>query len=250
MALAGDHAIMVVKTNHARSPKAWLEEKMKDFPGGTWLTLEGRTQKNVDLLTIGYKYNSSKVLTFVLSRGAGSTVAGRPYQARFPDVYGNVHTRDVPRPRVLNTYFDHCGLVDSHNQARQGNLALEESWITCNPYFRIWTTFLGIGITDLWLVHRRFRHSYKKTTIKHFADEMAFALLRRAQQLEDESARESLRTLEKKEKEMQGEYEFCQADLPDTLYPSGEHRETQKRCGVYEKFHSNTMSSTTRPKKG
>ena len=118
MALAGDHAIMVVKTNHARFPKAWLDEHMKEFPGGTWLTLEGRTQKNVTLLTIRYKYNSSKVLTFVLSRGAGSTVTGRPYQARSPDVYENIHAQDIPKPQVFNTYFDHCGLVDSHNQAR------------------------------------------------------------------------------------------------------------------------------------
>ena len=56
--MAGNHAIMVVKTNHARLPKAQLEEQIKDFYGGTWLTLKGGTQKNADLLTIGYKYHS------------------------------------------------------------------------------------------------------------------------------------------------------------------------------------------------
>ena len=44
VALAGHHAIMVIKTNHARCPKAWLESKMSEFPGGTWIILEGRTK--------------------------------------------------------------------------------------------------------------------------------------------------------------------------------------------------------------
>ena len=106
---------------------------MADFPGGTWVVLEGRTHKNAGLLTIGYKYNSTKVLTFVLSRGAGSTVMGRPYQACFPDIYENAHTQDIPRPQVLNNCFDHCGLMDSHNQGRQAHLALEDFWVLHNP---------------------------------------------------------------------------------------------------------------------
>ena len=65
VAEAGDHAVMIVKTNHGRYPKAWLEEKMKDFPGGTWIVLQGKTKKGVYLLAIGYKY--SKKRCFVLS---------------------------------------------------------------------------------------------------------------------------------------------------------------------------------------
>ena len=144
---------------------------MEDLPGGTWIVLEGRTKKEVDLLSIGYKYNSSSVLTFVVTKGAGSTVAGRPYEARFPDVYGNVHARNVPRPEVLNKYFDHCNAVDAHNQARQGNLALEKSWIRCNPYYRIWTTFIGMQVTDLWQLHRSLKpRKFRLMSIKHFAD--------------------------------------------------------------------------------
>ena len=45
VALAGHHACMMVKTAHSRSPKKFLDETMKDFPGGTWITLEGRAQK-------------------------------------------------------------------------------------------------------------------------------------------------------------------------------------------------------------
>ena len=143
---------MEIKTIHGRLPKAWLEEQMKEFPSGTWIVLEGKTYKGSNLLSIGYKYNKSNILTFVFTHGAGSTEEGRPYQARFPDIFGNAHTRNAPRPKVLNTYYDDAVLVDSHNQARHIFLGLEECWVTQNPYFRIWTTFLGMCMTDLWKI--------------------------------------------------------------------------------------------------
>ena len=236
--MAGNHAIFVVKTNHARFPKAWLENTMKDFPGGTWVVLEGRTAKEADLLCLGYKYNTKKVLAFVVTKGAGSTVAGRPYEARFPDVYGNVHARNVPRPKVLNTYFDNCGAVDAHNQARQGNLALEECWVTHNSYFRIWTTILGMGVTDLWRLHKRFRHNYKNMTICTFANHMAFALLKRAEKWDNEAARQNQANFEAREKLLAGTYEFEQSNIPPASFPRGGDRETQSRCGIFEKFHT------------
>jgi len=45
VALAGYHTCMLVKTAYSRSPKKFLDETMKDFPGGTWIILEGRAQK-------------------------------------------------------------------------------------------------------------------------------------------------------------------------------------------------------------
>ena len=59
---------MMVKTAHARSPKNWLGEKLKDHPGGTWIVLERRAEEGVPLMAIGYKYNKKKVLTFVGTR--------------------------------------------------------------------------------------------------------------------------------------------------------------------------------------
>jgi len=35
VAQAGHHACFIINTSYSRSPKAWLEEKMKDYPGGT-----------------------------------------------------------------------------------------------------------------------------------------------------------------------------------------------------------------------
>ena len=77
-----------VKTAYSRSPKKFLEEMMKDFPGGTWITMEGKPEKEeVESVCVGYKYNNKKVLTFVMTKGAGLTRPGEPYQARYPDKY-------------------------------------------------------------------------------------------------------------------------------------------------------------------
>ena len=69
MTLVGDHEIVVVKTNHARCPKTWTEEKMHNFPSVTWIVFEGLTKKEVDLLTIGYRYNKLTILTFAVTKG-------------------------------------------------------------------------------------------------------------------------------------------------------------------------------------
>eukprot|EP00978_Attheya_sp_CCMP212_P010589 scaffold25751_cov57-Attheya_sp.AAC.2 len=66
----GDHACMIIKTGHTLSPKKWLDDTMKDFPGGTWIVLEGRANpEGQDLVCIGYTYNNKKVLTFVMTQG-------------------------------------------------------------------------------------------------------------------------------------------------------------------------------------
>ncbi len=49
----GNNACMMMKTAYSRSPKKFLEKTMKDFPGGTWITMEGRPEKKeVDLVCV------------------------------------------------------------------------------------------------------------------------------------------------------------------------------------------------------
>ena len=138
VSLAGQHCIMQVKTAHSRFPKSFLDEKMKDFPGGTWITMEGTTEREgQDLVAIGYKYNKKTVLCFVCTKEAGTTEAGQPYEATFPGKYGNVCKRHVARPHVISQFFRYSNCVDVHNQARQFELALERSWVTHEAYFRL-----------------------------------------------------------------------------------------------------------------
>ena len=104
---------MVIKTAHARSPKKFLDDKMKEMPGEVWITLGGKCERTgVELICISYKYNSKKVLIFTTTLGAGSTKKGKRYLAKFNNVYGNVCHCKVPRPAVLLRFFfglQRCG---------------------------------------------------------------------------------------------------------------------------------------------
>lgn len=79
---------------------------MTGYPGGTWITMAGCTEKTgTDLVMIGYKHNKKKVLTFVATRGAGSTENGEPYEARFPDKYGNLCICHVACPDCVFNFI-------------------------------------------------------------------------------------------------------------------------------------------------
>ena len=41
---AGQHTIIQVMTTHARFPKKFLEKKMKYYPSGTWIILDGHVE--------------------------------------------------------------------------------------------------------------------------------------------------------------------------------------------------------------
>jgi len=110
-----------VKTAHTGVPKKQIEDLMEDWPGGTYVVFEAG-----DLIVVGYKYNSRKVLVFIMTKNAGSTKPGTVYQARFSDTHGNTRTRDVTRPQVLSDYFKDCNAIDIHNQVRQDHLGLEQ----------------------------------------------------------------------------------------------------------------------------
>ena len=69
---------------------------MEDWPGGTSIVLKGTTPSGVDLVAIGYKYNSRTILCFVATENAGSTLPGTPYKARFADPLNNICTCLVP----------------------------------------------------------------------------------------------------------------------------------------------------------
>ena len=87
---------------------------------------------------------------FVGTWNAGSTDTGTPYRARWPDEFGNLQYRDVPRPRVIAEYFQDSDCVDRHNKSRQFDLGLELAWRTPNCWLRADTTFFGLTAVDAW----------------------------------------------------------------------------------------------------
>ncbi len=149
----GIESIFQVKTAHKDYPKKFIDEKLKNMPGGVHLVLEGIHEITEEkLIAIGYRYNSKKTLFFVMSPGAGSTRPGTPYEMKFPTEHENVGVRMVDRPDAISKFFMHSNVIDKHNQARQFELHLEKCWVTLDPYFRLHTTILGMNVADCWKV--------------------------------------------------------------------------------------------------
>jgi hypothetical protein len=171
----GHELIAAVKTNSSWFPKAAIEEKMRDWPSGSYLVLECCTPNtNVNLVAIGYKYSGQKVLLFIATKNAGSTIPGtKPYIAKFPDKYGNICERKVPRPEVVSIYFEDSNVIDSHNHCRQHLLGLERYWHTDNPWFRNDCTWVGMTAIDGWRAIQ-YHHPSLKLTVEDYADALAW----------------------------------------------------------------------------
>lgn len=55
------HACMIFNNGHSRSPKDYLEGKMKYFLGGAWIALEARSvKKDGALVCVGYIYKKEE----------------------------------------------------------------------------------------------------------------------------------------------------------------------------------------------
>ena len=152
----GVNFIGIVKTNSSRYPKKFLIETMATWPGGSHLLLQTEIE-GVRLYALGYKYCAKKVMCFIFNDGAGHTEAGLPYIAKWTDKNGNRCERRIGRPHVCSTFFENNNKNDIHNQMRQYELRLEKCWVTCDGYFRIITSLLGITTIDAW-------RGYQKST--------------------------------------------------------------------------------------
>ena len=176
----GHEFIGAVKTAHSWFPKKQIEKQMKSFPSGAYLVMECTAPvTGVKLVAVGYKYNTRKVLLFVMTKDAGHTQPGAPYIARFTDVFGNIKQRRVERPDCISKYFRHANAIDRHNHIRQGLLRLEELWLTKNRWFRIVTTVFGMTVVDCYLALRFHMQvePFLNTSIHDFADMLAYDLI-------------------------------------------------------------------------
>ena len=159
----GCEGVFQVKTGHRGYPKAFIEDAMKGMPGGVWLVLEGTNRHTEEkLIAIGYRYSTKKTLCFIMTPGAGSTRRGTPYEMKFPTDHGNVGVRHVDRPDVISKYFKDSNCVDRHNQVRQFKIKIEKRFVTFNPYFRLFSTLIGINVTDCWKIGLYHNMFYKK----------------------------------------------------------------------------------------
>jgi len=191
--IRGHEGVFQIKTYHASYPKEFIEEALKDAPGGIFVALEGTTKDEVQLIALGYRYSRKTILFFILTKNAGTTTLGEPYHMKYTDSFGNVCTRYVDRPEVISNFFASSNKIDTHNQLRQDCLKLEKKWITQDPFFRLGTTFVGINVTDAFLLanyHKLINYSSngceekeQKISIQQFAGILAHQLLELARKV-------------------------------------------------------------------
>jgi hypothetical protein len=150
--LRGHDAVLQVKQYHSLFPKEFIENALKDAPGGVHILLEGTTNDEVPLVALGYRYSRKTILFFVLTKNGGCSKLGDPYHMKYTDIYGNICTWYVDRPQVISNFFAGSNVIDTHNQLRQDSLKLEKKWVTQNPWFRLATTLVRINVTDAFLL--------------------------------------------------------------------------------------------------
>ena len=103
------------------------------------------------LISIGYKYNTRKVLYFIVTDNAGITQAGITYLSKYPDQFTNVDIRPVACPLVMYKFFGVVNEVDSRNKSRQYGLALENFRVTqCGWLWSFNTVYMVMTITNCW----------------------------------------------------------------------------------------------------
>jgi hypothetical protein len=122
----GFKASLQVKTGHALLPKCFIEEKLRDAPGGVWIVMES-THQGVPLVTLGYRYSTRTTLFFVATKDSGTTAKGTPYEMKYTDDWGNVNIRYVDHPEIISKFFERSNMIDRHNQVQQSELALDNS---------------------------------------------------------------------------------------------------------------------------
>ena len=188
-----------MKQFHTLFLKEYIEEALKDAPGGVHIVLKGTTRDEVNMVTIGYRYSHKMILHFVMTENAGKTGQGDPYEMKNTDSYGNICTHIVDWPDVVSKFFASSNVIDTHNQLRQDLLQLEKKWLTKNPFFRLTTTFIGINVADSFLlashhnvINLNDATGSLKLSIRRFAGMLAFQLIRHAKKLGDSQQRRFL----------------------------------------------------------
>jgi hypothetical protein len=131
----GYDGVFQVKQYHSLFPKDFIEEALKEAPGGVHIVLKATTRDEVNLVAVRYCYSCKTILHFVLTENAGDTSEGDPYEMKYLDSYGNICTHHVDRLEVISNFIASSNIIDTHNQLRQDLLQLEKKWFTKIHFF-------------------------------------------------------------------------------------------------------------------
>jgi len=120
----GHEGVFQVKQNSALYPKSFIEDALKEAPGGVHNVSKGSAPNGVPLVAAGYCYSRKTTLYFVATENSGSTVKGDTYVMKYTDSHGNICTCLVDHPDMISKFFATSNTIDTNNQMQQFNLAL------------------------------------------------------------------------------------------------------------------------------
>ena len=78
------------------------------------------------LISTGYKYNTGKVISLIATEDVGRKKEGVFYLSKYPKTFANVYIFPVDRPLVMSKFLGYLNAVDSHNESKQSDSALEK----------------------------------------------------------------------------------------------------------------------------
>lgn len=167
----GLHFMGIVKTATRNYPIKELRERCPETRG-QFAVATTTVNNNINLT--GLSWRDKKVHTFVST--CGTTLEGQPAKKKRTDENGAYIIKEVPRPHLVEEYFEGAPAVDIHNHIRQSGLALEEVWNTQRWHHRIYASVLGIIETNAFLAFKYFK---RDASSKHsdFTEALALQLI-------------------------------------------------------------------------
>ena len=138
----------LVKTAHKLFPKGYLE----DYPyqrKGAHATLQANIEGH-KYIAVGWK--DRKLKAFIATSGITTPAQTHALKRRFRKAQPEDNTDspcvryfiEVPRPSIVEHYFNTANAIDVHNHLHQGGLELERWWRTQTWWHRAFATFIAI----------------------------------------------------------------------------------------------------------
>lgn len=167
----GLYFIGLVKTAHSFYPVSEMTAKCPTHKGASVVS----TAEKDSVHLIACAWRDKKIHTFVAT--CETTLPGTPSRKRRWDDEGNLFFREVPRPKLVQQYFDGAAAIDIHNHIRQDGLALEKAWGTQKWEHRIYASVLGIVETNAYLVFNNFfRAEHDQVSHRWFTTNLVLSL--------------------------------------------------------------------------
>ena len=105
---------------------------------GKWVVMTAVIAE-VPIIAMAHAW-SQKAVSFFVSTCGRTCPATKSCRSHFEDDWGNVSSKELPRPQLADFLHRCLPTIDEHNKKRQSHLALEKSWPTTLCWFRLQVT--------------------------------------------------------------------------------------------------------------